>query len=110
MQTPNAKPYYERSLDSFADDVITSVRPGRNGLWYAVLDVGPNHYPGDPDFSTCCDSNARAIAECAKKIRNDAKGVGKYAPHSILVTPYDFHFRLAKHWASKEERDVITQA
>lgn len=98
-------PYYERSLGSFSDEVITDVIEGRNGTWYAVLDVGPKRGPGDPDFSTGARTREDAVALCAAKIRRDAVGVGKYAPHSVL-TGYDLHFRLARHWASKEAATV----
>jgi hypothetical protein len=95
--------FYERTLGSFTDEIITSVRQGNdNQLWYAVLDVGPVSYPSDPDFSTCATTREAAVARCARKIRDDAIGLGKYAPHDIL-TGYALHWRLMKHWAEKCE-------
>lgn len=99
-------PYYERTLDSFADSIITRVHrnESRTG-WYACLDVGPESYVSDPDFSTYAATRKEAIRLCAEAIRQDAKGIGKYAPHSLLVPgDYDLHFRLMKHWAKKESR------
>lgn len=93
-------PYYERTLDSFADAVITrTIRSERN--WYAVLDTGP-YCETSLDFSTCRPTEAEAIAACAAKIRADAKGIGKYAPHGLLTPCYDLHFRLMRWWAEKE--------
>jgi len=95
------KPFYQRSLDSFADHIICRVRQGENGLFYAVLDLGPEPYVSEPDFSTCAETASEAVKQCAIKIRNDAVGIGKYAPHSVLQG-YDLHWRLAKHWDEKE--------
>ena len=65
-----------RTLDSFADETITCARQSDNGLWYAILDVGPDGYVGDPDFVTCRDTREQAVAACAATIRADAVGVG----------------------------------
>ena len=94
-------PFYERDLDSFDDEIITAVRCGENGLWYATLDVGSKSYVSDPDFSTCSQTREEAISACARRIRSNAKGIGS-VPHGLLVPGYDLHFRLMKHWNSKE--------
>jgi hypothetical protein len=96
-------PYYERKPNSFADDIITKVSQGDNGLWYATLDTGPNRALSDPDFSTCAETPEEATRRCAAAIRADAQGIGKYAPHGCLKPgSYDLHFRLMKWWAEKE--------
>lgn len=93
----------QRTLDSFADHIITRASRGKDsGLWYAVLDVPLPGYVADPDFSTCCRTKAEAVAACAKKIREDAKGIGKYAPHDLVTPSYDLHYRLMPHWEAKE--------
>lgn len=93
-----------RTLDSFADEIITKVSRAQNGLWYATLDVGPRWFVSDPDFSTCAVTKEAAIAKCAAKIRADARGEGKYAPHDLLLPGYSLHYRLMPYWAEKEER------
>lgn len=97
--------YWERTLDSFADDIITKCtdKLSESGFYNASLDTGPNHYISDPDFACSGYGKTReeAIAKCAAAIRADSKGIGKYAPHSCFLG-YDFHFRLAKYWAEKE--------
>lgn len=47
---------------------------------------------------------------CATKIRNDAKGIGKFAPHSALLPGYELHFVLMAHWAAKEARLIAEGA
>lgn len=94
-------PYRQRTLESFADDVITTSHRGESGrYWYAKLDVGPQKQVSDPDFSQCAESEEEARAKCARTIRDDARGIGKYAPHSILVD--GLQSRLLKHWVQKE--------
>lgn len=95
-------PFYERSLDSFSDETITHVHPSDSGvLWYATLDASPQaRWPGSPDFSRCAGSREAAIEACARAIRDDAQGIGKYAPHTIL-TGYGL-FQLRRHWEKKE--------
>ena len=103
-------PYYERTLDSFADHIITRCtdKPSSNGYYNAVLDTGPNGHVSDPDFA--CQgygkTRAEAIAKCATAIRADARGVGKYAPHRCFQG-YDFHWRLAKYWEMKEQAEAV---
>lgn len=95
-------PYYQRTLDSFSDEIITRVRPSSSGtLWYVVLDRGVVDQVGDPDFSWAAETREDAVAQCAERIRKDAQGIGKY-PHSIMVPGHDLHHRLMKHWADKE--------
>lgn len=96
------KPYYQRTLDDFPDDIIVRARqsttPGGT-YWYAVLN-SPRNSRGYsmPDFSTCATTREEAIRKCADVIRKDALGIGKYAPHSCLLG-YDLHWTLCKYWA-----------
>lgn len=102
------KPYYQRDLSDFPDEVIVSVRESneRNGLWYAVLNRPDNiHGRGMPDFSTCGTTREDAIQRCATTIRNDAIGIGKYAPHSCFKG-YDLHWILCAHWARQMGEEV----
>lgn len=95
-------PFHERTLDSFSDKIITKSQQRSSGLWYAWLDVGPDGWASDPDFAWGGNNTEeQVVLECAARIRADARGIGKFAPHSIL-TGYDLHFRLMKHWAEKE--------
>lgn len=96
-------PFYKRTLDSYDDATITRVSPSGKG-YYAALDWGEKSYPGDPDFATYGRTREEAIALAAKSIREDARGIGKFAPHSCLVPGHDLHFRLMKHWADKEAK------
>jgi len=90
-----------RTLDSFDDETIVKVRQSSN-LWYAQLEYGDAEiYPSYPDFSTCANTRESAIKQCADKLRNDAIGIGKYAPHSIL-TRYELHYVLFPQWEKKE--------
>jgi hypothetical protein len=102
------KPYYTRSLDDFPDDVIARARQGERG-WYAVLN-SPNNIHGRsmPDFSSFGDTREEAIARCAKVMRDDDKGIGKYAPHSCF-RGYALHWILCAHWAHRmgEEVDAL---
>lgn len=97
-------PYYERTLGSFADEIITRQRQLKDGNWHAVLDCGFRSYVSDPDFSIhgYAATRADAARKCAAAIRNDARGIGKYAPHSLLRDGYDLKFRLMPHWDRKE--------
>lgn len=99
--------FYERTLDSFADHIITRARP-YDGGWHAVLDCGFRTNVSDPDFSTHGYGRTKeeAQAKSAAAIRADAVGVGKYAPHSLLVPGYDLHWRLMRHWDMKERFEV----
>jgi antitoxin (DNA-binding transcriptional repressor) of toxin-antitoxin stability system len=101
-------PFYKRTLDSFADHIITRARAYSDGF-HAVLDCGFDTYVGDPDFSP--HGYGKTMEEAARRssaaIRNDALGIGKYAPHSLLVPGYDLHFRLMKHWDMKERLEKL---
>lgn len=105
------KPYYQRDLSDFPDEVIVHVRQSTDErfphLWYATLER-PNdiHGRGMPDFVTCAPGREEAIAKCAKVIRDDAKGIGKYAPHSCFQGYY-LHWVLCPHWAKKMGEDVL---
>lgn len=94
-------PFYERTLDSFADEIITKIACKTSaGVYYAVLDVPDGSNIG-ADFSTGRSKAEDATAACARKIRDDHRGIGKFAPHSCLQG-YDLKFRLMKHWSEKE--------
>lgn len=95
-------PFYERSLDSFADEIITRVRSSLDGeRYYAVLNA-PYESRITTDFSTCRPTPELAVAACAAKIRQDHLGTGKYAPHACLQG-YTLKFVLMKYWAELEQ-------
>ncbi len=103
-------PYYQRTLDSFADHIITKAWPRKDGSWHAVLDCSFKTSVSDPDFSPYGYGKdaAEAAAKSAKAIRNDAIGIGKFAPHSVLrADRYDLHFRLMRHWERKERFEAV---
>src|SRR4051794_7494537 len=97
-------PFYKRALDSFSDDIIVRIEQTGDGRgWQAVLDVGLWRFNGDPDFAVIDLMRDAAVNRCAKAIRDDAAGIGPYAPHTLLSpSGYDFHHRLCRHWATKE--------
>lgn len=96
-------PFYERDLESYADDIITRTRPSGDGRgWYARLDCGIREWVSDPDFVGYGKTRAAAITDSAQRIRNDARGIGKFAPRDVLKPGYDLHFRLMRHWVRKE--------
>jgi len=97
-------PFYRRTLDSFGDEIITRQSEREGGGWHAVLDCGIDSQVSDPDFSPWGYGATReeAARNCAAAIRKDAQGMGKFAPHSVLVPGYDLHFRLMRHWDKKE--------
>ncbi|MFO1027771.1 MAG: hypothetical protein U1E70_21550 [Acetobacteraceae bacterium] len=101
-------PFDERTLDSFADEIIVRAEPAADGRWRAVLDVGLWRFNGDPEFASTDTSREAAVARCAQTIRDDARGIGRYAPHTLLSPKgYDFRFRLCRHWVTKEHlRDL----
>lgn len=91
-------PWWERDLDSFADDIITKASKAETWEgWYASLDHGPTRWSGDPDFATAASTRDEAVRLCAKKIRDDQRGIGRFAPHRLDL------FNLRKHWATKEQ-------
>jgi hypothetical protein len=102
-------PYYQRTLDSFADHIITKARPNKDGGWHAVLDCSFKSWVSDPDFSPYGYGKdaTEAHSRSAHAIRNDAIGIGKYAPHAILKDCYDLHWRLMKHWDRKERFEAV---
>jgi len=102
-------PFYKRTLDSFADHIITRARPRDDGSWHAILDCGFRSQVSDPDFSPYGygKSHEEASARSAAAIRADARGIGKFAPHSLLVPGYDLHWRLMRHWEMKERFEVV---
>jgi hypothetical protein len=95
-------PFYERSLDSFADEIITQVAQSNDGLYYAWLARPPGSYI-TADFSACRTTAEQAIAHCAAKIRQDHLGIGRYAPHRCLSDGYTLRFVLMKYWAELEQ-------
>ena len=86
---------------TFPNEIITKVRQGTNKLWYATLDDGPYHNVGDADFVGCGDTKEQAVARCAKNIRDDIAGVGKYAPHPNVSGYY--LTRLVQYWETKKK-------
>lgn len=106
--TTDRIPYYERTLDSFANHIITRQRQRKDGNWHAVLDCSFDGSVSDPDFSPYGYGATReqAAERCAHAIRQDAIGVGKFAPHSVLKDGYDLHFRLMRHWEKKERLEA----
>lgn len=105
----SAVPYYKRELSSFDDQIITRQRPTRDGNWHAVLDCGFDTHVSDPDFSPSGygANREQAAANSAFAIRQDAVGIGKFAPHDVLVPGYDLSFRLMRHWDLKERFRVL---
>lgn len=95
-------PFYERTLDSFANNIIVRTIRTKEGLYYGVLNK-PSVTHITEDFATCRETEAKAIADCAKKIRNDHLGIGKYAPHACLRDGYTLRFELMKYWAEQEK-------
>jgi hypothetical protein len=97
------EPFYKRTLASFDDQIITRTSKAKDGKgWYASLDNGGTYW-NDPDFTSYAVIETDAVALCAKVIREDARGIGKYAPHSLLIEgSYSFHFRLCKYLVEKE--------
>ena len=94
-----SKKYYERSLEDFPDEVIVKVRESKDrSLWYASMNTPPRNY-SFPDFATAGATREEAIARCAKVMRDDARGIGKYAPHSCF-RGYDLHWILCPWWAT----------
>lgn len=106
--TASRLPFYERTLDSFADHIITRQRQRKDGNWHAVLDCGFDERVSDPDFGPDGYGATRkqSAERCAYAIRQDAIGIGKFAPHSILTDGYDLHWRLMKHWEKKERLEA----
>jgi len=104
----NKVPYYERSFDSWENEIITRVTGGSNGNWYAVLDSRGYKF-GSLDFATCCDSRQDAIRMCALRLRLDVIGIGKFAPHSTLQG-YERTWEMAKFWAKKETQRNYRQS
>ncbi|NTF18096.1 hypothetical protein G6L37_06735 [Agrobacterium rubi] len=97
-------PYYERTLDSYADHIICHVRQNREGHWRAILDCGLAAGPGEPDFAShgYGASPEQAAQRCADAIRANASEIGNRAPHRHLTPGYDLKFTLMRHWAKKE--------
>ncbi|WP_315921507.1 hypothetical protein [Mesorhizobium sp. SP-1A] len=106
--TTERTPFYKRTLDSFADHIITRQRQRKDGNWHAVLDCSFDDQVSDPDFSPYGYGATReqAAERCAHAIRQDAIGIGKFAPHSVLKDGYDLHFRLMRHWEKKERLEA----
>jgi hypothetical protein len=102
-------PYYDRPLDSYADHIICHVRQNREGYWRAVLDCGITSSVSDPDFATHgYGATAEEAAErCASAIRQNARGIGKFAPAPVLRDGYDLKFRLMRHWEKKERFETF---
>jgi hypothetical protein len=65
------------------------------GAWYASLDVGPERYVSDPDFTGYGHSPEDAIRQSAAIIRRHRERIERH--------PYDLHFRYMRWWAQKEQ-------
>jgi hypothetical protein len=79
--------------------LVETHAPGKDGgAWYATLDWGKYPY-GNADFSTGGRTKEGVIQECAKTIRNDMKGIGKFAPH---FDDYDLSVVLLPYWRRKK--------
>lgn len=94
----------QRTLDSFDDAIIVHTKRRGDGLWSSVLDCGFLDQASDPDFAPWGTRATReqSIASCAGRIRESTRGLGKYAPYSLLLPGYDLHYRLMPHWEKKE--------
>lgn len=72
---------HERAeVGSLPDAALVITRQSEDGRrWYASL--RGRRWPSDADFATCRETREETIAACASKIRDDMRGVGKFAPH-----------------------------
>jgi hypothetical protein len=86
-------------VDRMPDWVLVKVHPPeRDGqAWYATMDWGA-YIHGNADFSTGGRSRDQVIAQCAGKIRNDMRGVGKFATH---FDDYVLRRELIPYWKRK---------
>jgi hypothetical protein len=83
-----------RKLASFSDAIITRVRRSASGReWYASLDVGPQRYVADPDFTACAQTPEWARQQCAAAIRANEARI-----RSDL-------YRFSRYWSFKERYD-----
>ncbi len=95
-----APAYVLERIERLPDRILVrTIRPDRkdprsSGLWYAVIRLEPN-YPGEADFSTAARKERDAVRIAAAKIRDDLRGIGRYAPH---WDAYDVEYRLLPLW------------
>jgi hypothetical protein len=92
------------SLDKFTDATLTRAQRSESGLWYAVIDHAPAVAEFSwLDFSSCSSvSEAAARSSCAAKIRADANGIGKYAPHDETRADSCNGRSNREHWRKKQ--------
>ena len=89
------------NIEQVPDHILTRAERASSGLWYAVLNLPPGSFSW-LDFSTCADTEDAARAQCATKIRDDARGIGKFAPHAEL-TGYSLYYKQIPYWQSQME-------
>lgn len=93
--------FWDRSVESFSDAIITTVRETTPGVWYAVVDVRGTRFPHHfhADFSTGAATPEDAVARCADKVRADLRGEGRWAPRFRDIDL----FYLKQWWEQKEQ-------
>lgn len=91
-------------LDEFSDETLTRVRYSTAGLWYAVIDHAPAVAAHSwLDFSSCSSVDAATARRiCAAKIRDDANGRGRYAPHNETRADSWNGQRNREYWRAKQ--------
>jgi hypothetical protein len=89
-----------REVGRLPDWVLVKVHvPDREGqAWYATMDWGKYIY-GNADFSTGGRTEDDVVARCAKTIRDDMRGIGKYAPH---FDNYTLEYHVLPYWRRKK--------
>lgn len=99
--TAAAQSYDFSALDALPDEALVTTECTANGVWYAVMDVGPTKYM-DPDFSTASrTSEADAIAGCAKKIRAAVAATGSDRWPYGTLQGYRLYYELLPYWKKK---------
>lgn len=77
--------------------VVTHAPDKEGRVWYAKMDWGKYAY-GNADFSTGGRTEEDVVARCAKTIRDDMQGVGKFAPH---FDNYTLKYDVLPYWRRK---------
>lgn len=95
-------PFYQRTLDSFADDIITEVRQGGRGLWYAAADFRANPRTHS-DFANAGSTREEAVARCAAAMRQSARGENPKGYRCGELEGYMLHWHHMALWAQKEQ-------
>lgn len=99
-----------RTLDDFADHIITRQIYRDNGSWHAVLDCGIIEYVSDPEFSHFGIDKSRMAAakKCADVIRKKAKKESESLSSQYLLAPgYELYYRLMPFWEKKERFEAL---